>query len=159
MGNPQVFFCQSVPAPANTVPLWVWVRLPPHVSAGHCGFYGSPQISTADYIFGILFKYIKYRLSTFTVICSPSARIWSEGGGNSSPPTCVCSERGARGAFSLSPSSLHPVSTPQAVSHGGSWGCCCDGGPQASSIIVVVCCLSLLLLLFPPAIHPTSSCS
>jgi hypothetical protein len=53
MGHPQVFFCQPVPAPVNTVPLWVRVWLPPWVSAGHHGFYGSPQVSTAYYFFGI----------------------------------------------------------------------------------------------------------
>ena len=35
------------------------------------------------------------------------------------------------------PSSLYPISTPQAVAHGGSWGCCPGGGPQASSAIIV----------------------
>ena len=108
MGNPWVFFHQPVPTPANTVPLWVWVQLPPRVSVGHCGFYNSPWVSAADYIFGILFKYIKYRLSTFTVIHSPSARIWSEGGGNSVPPLAFAA-RGGRVVPSCRP---HPHCTP-----------------------------------------------
>src|ERR1700733_14477295 len=76
-----------------------------------------------------------------------------------SPPTHVCSERGAGDAFSLSSSSLHPVSTPQAVACGGSWGCCGGGGPQVLSVVrvfvfpalpPVVPFPLLLLVSFPP---------
>src|ERR1700733_14115171 len=66
-----------------------------------------------------------------------------------SPPTHVCSERGAGDAFSLSSSSLHPVSTPQAVAHGGGWGCCGGGGPQVLSVVVVVIVVGGVFLPFP----------
>ena len=39
-----------------------------------------------------------------------------------------------------SPSSLHPVSTPQAVAHGSSWGCCRGGGPQVLLVVPCRCC-------------------
>ena len=42
------------------------------------------------------------------------------------------------GAFSSSPSSLHPVSIPQAVACGGGWGCCPGGGPQALSVFIII---------------------
>ena len=49
----------------------------------------------------------------------------------SSPPTHVCGERGPGDACSSSPSSLHPVSTLQAVACGSSWGCCGGGGSRS----------------------------
>ena len=51
-------------------------------------------------------------------------------------------------AFLLSPSSLHPVSTPRAVTHGSGWGCCLGGGPQASSVVVVFTIIILLFVVF-----------
>jgi hypothetical protein len=51
--------------------------------------------------------------------------------------------------FSSSPSSLHPVSTPQAVAHGGGCGCH-HGGPQVLSVIVchlLLLCHSLFIVI------------
>ena len=59
------------------------------------------------------------------------------------------------GAFSSSPSSLHPVSTPRAVACGGSWGCCHGGGPQVFLVVpchgcCCCCCPHPHCTLFPP---------
>ena len=53
--------------------------------------------------------------------------------------------RGGGGASSSSPSSLHSVSTPQAVACGSSWGCCHGGSPPALLVVVVVVVVVVVL--------------
>ena len=103
-GWPSGFFCQPVPAPMNTIPVWVRVWLPPWVCAVHCGFLQHT-------IFLYILKYIKYKLSTKFTIITSSTCVWSKGGDGGggchqewdekpTPPSCL--EQGRESLLSLS---------------------------------------------------------
>jgi hypothetical protein len=70
-GDPQVFFHQPIPAPMNTVPIWVRVWVPPQVCVGHHGFVGFAAGFCSILCFLYIIKYINNKLSTLTIIQTP----------------------------------------------------------------------------------------